>query len=145
MTLADVFSGAAQRDALIQGAVVADLGGFADHDTHSVIDKETFADGGARVDLDPGQPTRPLTDQPRGEIVTAQIQFVGDAVGQDGMHARIQEQHLHIATGGRIALPHGVNVTADFLQDLRGQTAQIPEGMGYHTAGISGDTGGFFQ
>ena len=47
--------GAAQGHAMVERAVVADFGGFADHHTHAVIDEEAPADLGARMDLDAGQ------------------------------------------------------------------------------------------
>ena len=44
---------AAQRDTMIEGHIVADDGGFADHDAQTMIDEEVFADNGAGVDLNP--------------------------------------------------------------------------------------------
>ena len=50
----------AQRDALVDRAVVADLGGLADDDTHAVIDEEAATNGGARVNLNPSPETGDL-------------------------------------------------------------------------------------
>ena len=44
----------AQRDALVEVAVIADLRRFADDDAHAVVDEEALADFGARMDLDAG-------------------------------------------------------------------------------------------
>jgi hypothetical protein len=44
---------AAERDAVIQRAVVADLGGLTDDDAHAVIDEEPPPDARGRMDLDP--------------------------------------------------------------------------------------------
>ena len=48
---------AAQRDPLVEGHVVADLGRLADHDAGPVVDEERFADPRRRVDLHAGQDT----------------------------------------------------------------------------------------
>ena len=48
-------AGAAEGDALVEVAVVADLRRFADDDAHAVIDEETLADRGAGVDLNAGE------------------------------------------------------------------------------------------
>lgn len=51
VTLALVFARAAERHTLIQCAVVTDNGGFADDDTHTVVDEQIFTDRRARVNL----------------------------------------------------------------------------------------------
>ena len=45
-----------QGHTLIQGHVIPDFGGFTNHDTHPVINKETTPDLGPRVNFNPGQP-----------------------------------------------------------------------------------------
>ena len=50
-----VAAGTAERDAVIDRDVVADLGGFADHHTGRVVDEQPGAEYGARMDVDPGQ------------------------------------------------------------------------------------------
>lgn len=54
MAFAVVFSRSAQRHALIQRAVIADFGGFPDHNAHPVIDKQALADLCAGVNFNPG-------------------------------------------------------------------------------------------
>src|SRR5580704_3434419 len=49
-------AGAAERDALVEQHVVADLCGLADDDAHAVIDKEATPNLGARMDFDAGDP-----------------------------------------------------------------------------------------
>ena len=51
---------AAERHALVDRAVIADLGRLADDDAHPVVDEDAPADRRARMDLDTGQPARPL-------------------------------------------------------------------------------------
>ena len=52
MALAGVLAGAAQGHAVVDRAVVTDLGGLAKHDAHAVVDKQLAADLRAGVDLD---------------------------------------------------------------------------------------------
>ena len=47
VALAGILAGAAQRHAVVDGAVVADLGGFAEDDAHAVVDEQLVADFGA--------------------------------------------------------------------------------------------------
>ena len=62
MALAVLLAGAAQRDALVQQHVVADLRGLADHHAHAVIDEEAAADARAGMNLDARQSARKLAD-----------------------------------------------------------------------------------
>ncbi len=54
VALAALFARAAQRDALVEQNVVADLGGLADHHAHAVVDEAAPSDHGAGMDLDSG-------------------------------------------------------------------------------------------
>ena len=54
MALAGLVAGTAERDALVEHAVVAHDGGFADDDAHGVVDKEVLANLRGRVNLDAG-------------------------------------------------------------------------------------------
>ena len=55
MALAGVLAGAAQGDPVIDGAVVADLGGLTENDAHAVVDEQLVADLGAGMNLNAGQ------------------------------------------------------------------------------------------
>ncbi len=57
MAFALVPGGTAQGDAVVNGAVVSDFGGFADHHAVAVIDKKARAYGGAGMDLNGGNNT----------------------------------------------------------------------------------------
>ena len=64
MALAGVLAGAAQSDTVVDGAVVPDLAGLAEHDAHAVINEQASADGGTGVDLDAGAAAAMLADPP---------------------------------------------------------------------------------
>jgi hypothetical protein len=77
--------GAAQRDALVDGAAVADLGRLADHHAHAVVDEHALTDLGAGVDLDARQPAREV----RGEA-PSQPAVRPEPVRQPVQHQRVQ-------------------------------------------------------
>ena len=54
--VAAIERGAAERHALVDGAVVADFRGLADHHAHAVVDEHAPADLRAGMDLDAGEP-----------------------------------------------------------------------------------------
>lgn len=54
VALAGLVTGAAERDALVEHAVVAHNGGLADDDAHGVVDKEVLADLCGGMNLDAG-------------------------------------------------------------------------------------------
>ena len=60
MTLSFFLPGSAQGYALVEKHVIADFRGFADHDTHPVIDEKPSADGCAGVDFYPRDRAREL-------------------------------------------------------------------------------------
>ena len=55
-----VLSGAAQSHAVVDQAVVADLGSLADDDAHAVVHHQAAADLRAGMDLDPRPEAAPL-------------------------------------------------------------------------------------
>src|SRR5207253_7212587 len=65
VALAFIPAGAAEGHTLVKRDVIADLGGFADHNAHAVVDKEAPTDPGPRMDLDPGQPATEVRHYPR--------------------------------------------------------------------------------
>lgn len=55
MALAGILAGAAQGNAVVDGAVITDFCRFAEHDAHTVVNEQSVADLGTGVDLDAGQ------------------------------------------------------------------------------------------
>ena len=101
MALAGVLAGAAQRHAVVDGAVVPDLGGLPEHNTHAVVNEQLAADFGAGMDLDAGEMPRQLTDEPCAEKPFVPIQKMCDLVRDQHMKTGIQNDDLrHIARGG---------------------------------------------
>src|SRR5512143_3699222 len=96
---------------MIKRAIVVDLGGFADHDAHAVIDEHAAPDGRPGVDLDPGQEPSPMRDPAREPAKTPTPQPVRHrAVPDQRVEARIAGEDLPSRAGGRIPLEHDGDV-----------------------------------
>ena len=86
---------------MIDEAVVSDLGGLADDETHAVVDDQALADSGAGVDLDPGAAAAGLGDQAGQKVQPVGVAPVGPAVAAHGLQAGIEQQHLQGGAGRR--------------------------------------------
>ena len=104
---------AAERDALVERHVVADLGRLADHDAGAVVDEERLADPRAPDGSPRRSGTRLALASACGTSGTPDlVQRVRDAVGEQRLHAAVGEQDLEPpdpARGG-IALLRGRQV-----------------------------------
>ena len=94
-----------QRDLMIEVAIVADLGGLADHHAHAMIDDKPPADLRGRMDLDPGQPAGDMGGKSAQQVPIMPPQPVGQAVPHHCMQPGIAKQHLQRRTRGGIAFP----------------------------------------
>ena len=56
---------AAEGDALVERYVIADLGGFADHHAHAMVDEKAPADLSAGMNLDAGEKAADVADEAR--------------------------------------------------------------------------------
>ena len=77
MAFSGIFTGTAERHALVERDIVTDNRGFADHDTAAVVDEQAMPDLGAGVDFDAGFPSCALREQARIEKVSVLIGFMG--------------------------------------------------------------------
>ena len=80
VAFSDVLARAAKRHALIEQAVVTDLGGLADHNTGAVVNDEPPADLCAGMDLNPRPHFRPLRNGARQKAQVMDMQPVRNAV-----------------------------------------------------------------
>ena len=94
----------AQRHALVELDVLADVAGLADDDAGAVVDEEAGADAGAGVDVDAGLGVGVLGHHARDQRHAQQQQLVGDAIDRDRLQAGIAEDDLVMALGRRVAL-----------------------------------------
>ena len=101
--LSGFFSRTSQGHTLVQGHIIPDNRRLSNDHTASVVNEQPFADCGARVNLDPGLPGRPLGNQPCQEVMLLQIQFMCAAVLEHNPEAGIQK-HLPGGLNRRVSL-----------------------------------------
>ncbi len=80
VALAVALAGAAERDALVEGDVAADDGGFADDHAGGVIDEEPPAEQRAGMDIDAGEEAGDLREHAGRRRSLCAPERVGDAV-----------------------------------------------------------------
>jgi len=101
---------AAERDALVDGAVVADLGRLAHDDAHAVVDEHAPADHRARMDLDAGEEAPDVRDEAAEPAQPARPAPVGAPVKDERMQPRVAREHLPRRARGGVALADGGDV-----------------------------------
>src|SRR5262245_41596325 len=94
----------AERDAVVEREVFADLCRLAHDDAHAVVDEEAVADGRARVDLDAGKESAQVGDEAAQEAPLAHPERMRQPVEPDGVQAGVAEEDLGGAAGGGVAL-----------------------------------------
>jgi len=113
VALSFVFAGSTQRDVLVDEHVVADLGGLANDNAHTVVDKNATADLGAGVDVNAGQGAINLRQKASGKIEAGAIHTVRKTVEQYGMKAGVAEDDFEDALSGRVFLENGIDLLPD--------------------------------
>src|SRR4051794_25907962 len=95
----------AERHALVQRHVLADLRRLPHHDAHAVVDEEAVADVGGRMDLDAGHRPGRGRDGPGRERQTGLAEGVRDAVREERMDPGPHREDLEggDAAGGGVA------------------------------------------
>ena len=114
-------------NALIEGYVVADDGGFTDDYAGPVVDGEVAADAGARMDVYAGYTVGIFSkhpgDDPRPEIE----KDMGGAVIQHRGYCRVAIDDFPDTLYGRVVLGEGFDVGKDQVPDFR---ESLHEGLG---------------
>lgn len=117
MSFTLVFAGTAERDVVKKHAVSADDSRFANHHTHSVVDKKTWADPRARMNLQSRQKAIDLRKQARDKRDSQLPKQMDEPVKCNRMEPRIQ-QELNIPAG-RIVSIGRLNVFKYRRHDLK--------------------------
>ena len=102
MALADVLARAAQRNALIDGHIIADDGRFADDHAVAVVDEHPAADLRAGVNLNARLMPGPLAQNAGQQRMAFPIQDVGPAMGLQRFQPGIAQPHLQQRFGRRV-------------------------------------------
>ena len=113
VALAGFVAGAAKRDALVEHAVVAHDGGFADDDAHGVVDKEMLADLCSGMNLDPGDVAGDLREHTGERAMTVLPQPVLGHVVPLGVQARIGKEDDQTVLRGGVLRLDGLDVLAN--------------------------------
>ena len=87
-------AGAAESHALIQRAVSADFGGFADHHAHAVIDEQPRSDVRSGMDLDACEETPDMGDKASQDQPAMHPQPMCQTMEEQGMHTGVTPQDL---------------------------------------------------
>ena len=90
--------------------MAADDGGLTDNDAGSVVDKEVFADGGSRMDINTGFAVCLFRQHTRNQWNAQPEQFMGKPVNGDGIQSRIGKNNLILASCGRVSIVSGLQV-----------------------------------
>ncbi len=104
---------------MIEGAVIADLGGLADHDAHAVVNEQTAADRGARMDLDPRRHPSDMRDKAARKIPATHPQPMRHAVEEQCLEAGITQHDFKARPGRGIARKRCVNLVAQVFEKHR--------------------------
>ena len=112
-------AGAAQCNAMVKGTVITDLCRFANHHTHTVIDKKTTPDGGPGVNFNAGKPARHIGQHPRQPHEPITPQHMTGPVHQHGVKARIGGDHLETGARGRVAVKDDADIFPNVFEHLR--------------------------
>ena len=110
---------AAQGDAVVQRHVVADLGGFADHDPRAMVDEEPFADHGPWVDLDSRQEAPDVRDEARQQAPAAPPRRVRQTMHPQSVETGIAQRHLEARPDRGVALEHDIDLFSNLLEHGR--------------------------
>ena len=113
MALAGLVAGAAERNALVEHAVVAHDGGFADDDAHGVVDKEMLADLCGGMNLDAGDVAGDLREHTGERAMTVLPEPVLGHVVPLGVQARIGKEDDQTALCGGVLRLDGLDVLAN--------------------------------
>jgi hypothetical protein len=149
VALAADLASATESNALVDRDVVPDDGGFANDDTHAVVDEEAAADDGAGVDLDAGPEAGDLGHEAGEELEAPAPEPMIDAMNPDGLEAGIAEQDHEARGCGGISFEDAARVFADVFEEVHGwvddSAGGLWGGLGVSTADRGVDENAVFR
>jgi hypothetical protein len=110
MPLAFLAGGAAEGCSLIEENIISDFGCFPDNHSSTVVNKETAADSGARMDFNAGKETAEEGKHTGRQPAAVAPQKAGYPVQPEGMHARIAADNFNDTPGGRVPANNCPNI-----------------------------------
>src|SRR5690554_6002524 len=115
MALAFLPTGSAQSHAVVERAIIADLGGLADNHAHAMVDEKTPADTRAGVDLDAGEPAREKRQKTCQPAQPALPQPMVHAMQKNRVEPRVAGHYFESVTRRRVALHYAANIFFELL------------------------------
>ena len=110
MALARLLAGAAQRHALVDDDVGADLGRLADHHTDAVVDEHSAGDVRRRVNVHARLAPRARRDQLREPLAAVRVEPMREAVAVQRLEAAVRPKHLPLAARRRVVAHRRVEI-----------------------------------
>src|SRR6202030_112475 len=90
-----------------------------DH-AHSMVDEQTPADFRAGMNLDTGEPSRQLADQPAEQLCVMLPEPMRGAMKPDRMQSRIREHDFERGARGGVAVKDRLDVFPDSVHHIHG-------------------------
>ncbi|MNL47118.1 hypothetical protein D3C87_1698850 [compost metagenome] len=116
MTFPFFFTRSPKRDSLIDNHIITDLTGLPDDDTHSVVNKQTVADGCPRMNFNTGHKSANLGNDAGKCKPSPFVKRVSYPVCPNGMKSSVGEDNLKPAAGCGIVVEYCPNVRLDMLK-----------------------------
>lgn len=107
----------AEKNTLVNDDVIFDDGGFSDHDTHAMVDKDPPADSGGRMNFDAGDEPRQIRKEARRKAQMPVPQAMENAVKPKGMKAGVAEEDIQARQSRGIVGHRGRDVLPDARKD----------------------------
>ena len=103
-------------DTLIDRAIIPHDCSLADHDTHSMIDKDPLTDRCARVNLDPREDARHMRDKAGCCTKLHLPKTLCHAVHNQRVNSRVAQDDLEHRACGGITTAHGENIVPKAIE-----------------------------
>ena len=100
----------AQRYALVEFDVVADVRGSANNNAGTVVNEKAVADASGGVNVNACFPVGKLRQHTRHQGHVVQVEGVGEPIEGDGIEAGVGKNHFIQALGGRVPLENGLGI-----------------------------------
>ena len=120
MTLSGMFSGTAEGNALIKGAVIADDGGLSYNHSASVVNEHALAYFCAGMYFDSGKESGGLADGSCGKPVSAAVKHVCQTVGKNCVKSGIESKDFKRIGSRRVTVANHLNVGLDLVVTSQG-------------------------
>ena len=110
-------AGAAEGYAMVNRAVIPNLGSFTDDNAHAVVDKQAVPDGRARMNFDAGHMTGKLGKRTREKEMLMFVQPMRLTVVNECVKALIEQKNFKRGARSRIAVANRARVIKQPLEN----------------------------